>query len=85
MPTDMKQSEFYSRDGEFPVKGSSRKATSGMGNTTAKGAFTPDIDFAELYGASTPEVDRQFIHAIVTDAAGLPTAAPKNGKSKKGY
>ncbi len=82
------QKEFYSQSGEFPT-GTWRKAQSGMGNTTAKGTFDPEIDFSELYGATTPATDVQFINSIIPESAGLPDDAPKTGgnssKGKKGY
>lgn len=79
------QKDFYQRGHEDMSKGKTAKAKSGQGNTTAKGTFTPDIDFEKLYGATTPAVDTQFINSIVTESAGLPTAAPKTGKGKKSY
>lgn len=87
MPTNMPEKDFYSQTGEFPT-GAWRKAKSGMGNATAKGTVNFEIDFEKLYGASTPAVDTQFIHAVIPESAGLPVNAPKNSgnsKSKKGY
>ena len=84
------QKPFYAEGQETAMQGKMRKAVSGNGNTTAKGTFTPEIDFEKLYGATTPATDVQFQHSIITESGGLPDAAPKskgNGKSKpkKGY
>lgn len=87
MPTNMQEQELYQRGHEDMSKGKMTKATSGQGNTTAKGTFTADIDFKDIHDVSTPDVDRQFQHAVITESGGLPAAAPKTGnsKGKKGY
>ena len=82
------QKPFYAEGQDTPAVGKMRKAVSGNGNTTAKGTFTPEIDFEKLYGATTPAIDTQFVHAILPEGNSLPNAAPKskgNGNSKKGY
>lgn len=82
------QKPFYAEGQETAMQGKMRKAVSGNGNTTAKGTFTPEIDFGKLYGAVTPAMDTQFIYAILPEGNSLPNAAPKNSgnsKSKKGY